>query len=315
MTRGEAACPRSSPAPRAPGSPQAGPSSHTVQAEAACLARILENQSIKRALRAAAGASDLNDLKLVSFVSKNSPLQTSELAHVKLGERRCLGKSEPRRRALLLRTFQQEEQRHSPGQLSPGRRVPAAARGSRRPVRGHGRWWASPRLLGSQPLRASFPPEPSAGSQERADVATRPQVAKRPHQQPGKKQSFSVAHTHSHTCTHCTHCTHVHSVHTAHAHTRTHGKDSSVRLRRAHFHFPGSHSSCTHTQTHRGACAHTHSREHALGLLTSHTHSGRLARPSSAAATEVFRDQADGGTRASYLSVRKSEPRPSPKAT
>lgn len=66
---------------------------------------------------------------------KTHVLQTSELAHVKLGEWRCLGKSEPRRRALLLRTFQREEQRHGPGQLGPGRRVPAR-RVSRRPVRG-----------------------------------------------------------------------------------------------------------------------------------------------------------------------------------
>lgn len=129
--------------------------SHTIKAGLVCLTET-ENQIIKRDLRDGCPvASNLNDLRLPSFLSKNSRFADIRALHVKFGEQRYLGKSEPRRKALLLRTFCCEEQKHSPDQLSPGKQVlvqQVSLRPVRGPWRGHGRPHASLNVAASEGL-------------------------------------------------------------------------------------------------------------------------------------------------------------------
>ena len=125
-----------------------------------------------------------------------------------------------------------------------------------------GRSWASPHLLVSQPLRASFPPEPSP----------RPGKGRRGHRAPGGQrptsatgieavlQRLSPMQTHTHTCTH----------------TRTR-EGLTCKTVAHHFHFlrscktlmhayPDAQGASTHTYTH------THSRVHTHMLTCVHTH-------------------------------------------
>lgn len=208
---------------------------------------------------------------------KTHLLQTSELAHVKLGERAVSESPNPRRRALLLRTFQQEEQRHGPGQLSLGRRVPGG-RGQPQagpgPRGGGGR---PPRLL-LQSRRASLSPLASAEARKRADVATEPQVANGPTSATRKEVILQRVTTHYTHGTHCTRCTHAHTREGLICEAAARATSISWKLH-----------SCTHTQTHR-VRVHTHTHVSTRAGSPDLPHSQRGARPgsSSAAATGGF---------------------------
>lgn len=71
--------------------------------------------------------------------------------------------------------------------------------------------------------------------------------------------------------------------------------------------------SCTHTQTHRVRVhTHTHVSTRTGSSDLPHSQRGACPGPALPRPLEVFQDQEDGGTRASYLSVRKAN-RPSQK--